>query len=230
MESSDKIFVDCSQENVFARRRDGSCLRLLGDDGSFEELDEEERIQFLEDECEELDADEIYDGGFILELLDAVQNAGLDFAMKCPKCGTVLHADNACFAYTPSPSVCPYPDSSAVCISCNREICFCGDEGWFDEEFNQIALATLERIRTPAGEEFFRKIDESQKDIRNPGDSRETGQSEAVLWRGSMYDLVWGEEDFCRTYRRSLNIDEAKMSRNSEIAYDFICAVGTEIR
>jgi hypothetical protein len=230
METSDKIFVDCSQENVFAQRPDGSCLRLLGEVGFFEELDDEGRIQFLQDECEEFDPDEVYDGGFILELLDAISNSALDFAMKCPMCGSALNTDNACFAYTPSPAACPFPDSSAVCISCNREICFCGDEGWFNNEFNQIAIATLERIRTLAGEEFFREIDESRNDFRNSANSRKTSPGEAVLWQGSVYDLVWGEADFCRTYRRSLNVDDAAMSRNSEIAHDLIWSIGKEIR
>lgn len=231
MQSNDKVFVDSFRESAFAQKRDGSCVRLLGDEGSFEELSEEERIQFLQDDCEELDPDEIYDGGFVLELLDAVQDAALDFVMNCPHCGAQLNADNACLGYTPSPAPCPFPNHSAVCISCNREICFSGDDGWFNDEFNQIAFATLQRIRTPDGEEFFREIDEAQIHSLGGGAlASESGTGESVLWQAKVYDLVWGEEDFCRKYRQSLAIDDAAMARNSEIAYDLICSIGQEIR
>lgn len=231
MQNSDKVFVDSFRESAFAQKRDDSCLRLLGDEGSFDKLSEAERIQFLRDNCKEIDPEEIYDGGFVLELLDAVQNAALDFAMNCPHCGEELNADNACLGYTPSPAPCPFPNHSAVCVSCNREICFSGDDGWFDDDFNQIAFATVQRIRTSTGEEFFREVDEAE--INPPGGGPpacENGTGESVLWQAKVYDLVWGEEDFCRKYRQSLSIDDAAMSRNSEIAYDLICSIGQEIR
>jgi hypothetical protein len=230
MQNNEKLFTDSSRENAFALKRDGSCLRLLGDEGSFEKMNSEARIAFLHDEGEEIDPEEIYDGGFVFQLLNAVQSAELEFFMKCPRCGTPVNADNVCLAYTPSAAASPYPDSSAVCIPCNREICFCGDEGWFNEDFNHIALATVERIRTPGGEDFFRKIDDSKADPPKQGSSGESRREESVLWQGSVYDLVWGSDEFCRTYRRSLSVDDAKMSRNSEIAYDLICAIGQEIR
>lgn len=230
MTNNDKIFVDPSRENAFAQRPDGSCLRLLGDEGSFEKMNSEARIAFLQDENEEIDPEEIYDGGFVFELLNAAQSAALEFFMKCPRCGAQVNADNVCLAYTPSAAASAYPDSSAVCMSCNREICFCGDEGWFNDDFNRVALATVQRIRNLAGEEFFRPINEHRSDSPDQGISSKSCTDESVFWQGSVYDLVWSDDDFCRTYRRSLSVDDAKMSRNSEIAYDLICSIGKEIR
>lgn len=231
MQNDDKVFVDSFRRNVFARKRDGSCIRLLGEEGLFERLSEDERIQFLRDDCKEIDPDEIYESGFVLELLDAVQNTALDFVMKCPLCGTQVNADNVCIAYTPHHSTCPFPDTSAVCISCNREICFSGDDGWFDDDFNQIAFATVQRIRTSTGEEFFREVGEAEINPAGGGPpASENGTGESVLWQAKVYDLVWSEEEFCRKYRQSLGIDDTAMARNSEIAYDLICTIGEEIR
>jgi hypothetical protein len=231
MQNNDKIFVDSCRGNAFALRQDGLCLRLLGDQSEFDLLSEENQIHFLQDRCDLMDPDQIYDGEFVIKILTAVRDAGVAFAMKCPVCGDQVNADNVCLAFTPSPSCCPYSDTSAVCLPCNREICFCGADGWFDEDFNRVALATLQRIRTLDGEEFFREIDETDVDpLSDKPHPCESSIGDSVLWQARVYDLVWSEELFCRKYRQSVNIDDDLMSRNSKIAYDLICAIGEEIR
>ena len=178
----------------------------------------------MEENFTEITSEEVYslDGDFIISILKAAKFNDLQLDWTCPICGEEeIDADSVCRAYTPSAAISGDPDTGAVCGECLKSVCFHGEEGWFDDEFNKIALADVIRVKDKDGTEFW-KIDDGEELVKR--------DREEVVWKGSVYDLVWSGDSFCKSHRASHGIDDEKMAKDSEIAHDFILEIGKEIR
>ena len=215
-----RLFSD--DENAIIVKDDGTPVLIVGEDEEFSALSStEEKMGHIDDNYSD-QTDYIgypVEGDFVIEVLEKCKALGIDFKWKCAMCSAVIDAENVCKGYCPAPPISSMPDYVAVCPSCLKEICFMGDEGFFNQEFNDIALAYVARVRSEDGKEHFR--------IMNEEDEEEC--SDNVIWQGDVCDLVWDDEPFAVEYRKSKGINDEEMARDNEIAYDLIMMVGEEI-
>ena len=213
-----RLFSD--DENAIIVKDDGTPVLIVGEDEEFSALGStEEKMEYI-DEYYSDQTDYIgypVEADFVIEVLEKCKALGIDFKWKCAMCSAVIDSDTVCKGYNPTPPMSSIPDYVAVCPSCLKEICFKGEDGFFNEEFNKIALAYVARVGSEDGVGHFR--------IMNEGDQC----SGDIIWKGRVYDLVWGDDSFTVGYRKSKGINDEAMARDNEIAYGLIMMVGEEI-